>query len=290
MILDFIINTVLISIPEEAFIVAFVLIFTGKVDYINFKLKNIYKFMIPVLITAFTTGFLRIVLHQGLDYMPFLAILLLFVSITLVYKIRDFKKIMQCLGCTIIGSLIPGIEQMAYVPVSMSIMRLTMTDINKVNVGILCFTLPERVMEVLIITFLLSKKRNIIKVNPFRLILNNKTMSIVFFCNLAFNLFFVYIFTYEIYVERILSQLSIMLQLLATMFVILVPIVNIASFIGIVYMLAYREKSRRLFIVEETKAVSALISVLSRRGNYTQIQDELKDFNKQMKEIEKTKY
>jgi hypothetical protein len=288
--MDFIINTILISIPEEAFIVAFVLIFTGKADFINIKLKNIARFMIPVLIPALTSGFLRIILHHGLDYVTFLTMFLIFVSVALVYEIRGFKKIMQCLGCTIIGSLIPAIEQMAYVPVSMSIMRLTMADINKVDIGVLCFTLPERVIEVLIIAFLLSKKRNILKVNPFRLILSNKIMSIVFFFNLAFNLFFLYIFTYEIYVERILSQLSIMLQLLATMFVILVPIVNMASFIGIVYMLAYREKSRRMFIVEETKAVSALISVLSRRGNYTQIQDELKDFNKQMKEIEKTKY
>lgn len=290
MVLDFIINTVLISIPEESFMVAFVLILMGKVDFLNFKKSNVIKFSIPVLLTAFTTGFLRIILKFGMEFTPFLGILLIFVPIVVLYEIKGLKKIMQCFGCTVISILITGLVQLAYVPVSMSIMRLTTEDINKVNLNVLCLALPERVIEFLIIAVLYSKKKNIMRINPFRMILNNKTMSVIFFTNLIFNLFFVYIFTYEIYEKHILSELSILMQLLAVMFVIIVPVINMSSVVGIVYVLAYREKTKRMYIVEETKTVSALISVLSRRGNYTQIQDELKDFNQQIKDIEKAKY
>lgn len=286
MLLEFFITTVLISIPEASFVVAFTLIFMGKLEYMNLKKSNIIRFLIPAVLTAFTTSFLRIVLSFGMDFIPFLAILLVFLPIIFLYEVTSFKKIMQCLGCTIIATIIQGLLQVAYVPVTMSIMKLTTEDINKVNLGVLCFTLPERVFEIMIIAILFSKKKNLIRINPFKIIINNRNMAVIFFSSLALNLAFVYLFVYAIYEKGILTSLPILTQLFAVMMVIIIPIVNLSAIIGVIYILAFRERSKRMYIVEETKAVSALISVLSRSGNYRQIQEELKDFNQQIKEID----
>jgi hypothetical protein len=285
-ILDFIVNMVLVSIPEASFVIAFILVFMGKIEYLNFKRANLVRFFIPVLISAGTSSFLRVVLHFGMDFIPFLVIILVSISIDIIYGIRSYKKIMQCLACSIIALLVQGMIQFAYVPVSMSIMGLTMEDINKVSMGVICFTLPERVLEILLIAILLSKKKNLMHVNPLKIIINNRGMSIIFFSSIVLNLIFVYVFVYAVYVQRILANLSILSQLMSVMLIIMLPIINISAIIGVIYILAYREKSKRLYMVQETKAISALISLLSRNGNYTQIQDELKEFNRQIKEIE----
>lgn len=288
-IIDFIINTIIISIPEESFIVAFTLIFTGMVDRLKLKKENIISFLIPVLLSACTTGFLRKVLGIGSSLIPFLGIVLIFVSVIIIYKIRNVKKIIQCIAASIIGMIIPGLIQLSYVPVTMSILNMTAADIKKVNLGLFFFSLPERVIEILIILALVFMKNNFIRINPLRIIVRNKQILAIFFSCLVLNLVFVCFFTQVVYVEQILKNLSIIKQILAVGIIIIIPIVNIASVIGIIYLLAYREKSKRMYIVEETKAVSALVSILSRRGNYNQIQDELKEFNQQIKEIDMIK-
>jgi len=258
-IVKLILNIILVSIPEEIFFVAFALLIQKRHDLLKPNRRNVLRFSVPVLSLAFLSNILRTFFEVTADFMPIIAVLILFVSTALVYKIKGVRQLLKVFASYILSYLAVSIIQLSYIPLLLNTTGITANELNNYGLLLVLISLPERVIECCILAYLLSKRTNLIKINIFKEIFKNRTISVVTIGVFILNVVFVTLMGKLVFFNRILYNLGIVVQFVVIEGVLIFPILNIAMLFGVIYNMAAKEKFERMLSRER---IVTLVSIL----------------------------
>ena len=149
-----ILNSIIISIPEETFIIFLALFILGKLEFIKLKSSNLPRFMACVIPAAFLSYIVRDFLPFLTDYLMPIGIITVFLLIIFIYRINDRRDVLRAFVGTILSFIVAMICQMIYAPLVVFGTGISIDDINKSILLLFFWTLPERVMELSILILL----------------------------------------------------------------------------------------------------------------------------------------
>ena len=284
-IIPLIINILIVSIPEETFLTVCTLILMNRYDLIEPKKGNILRIASIVLPIAFMSDILRGFVGMDLNIMPFLAMGMLFFLILLVYRIKTSKGILKAFVSTCISFVIIIILQMMFFPLISATTNITAEMLNKPGIIIILVTLPERILEAVIITLFVVKKRSFTKLGLFKVFSRNPLLAYISGGIVFMNLLFVYIMIRLIYLDRILNDLNMILQIIVISIIILFPILNMTVLLGVINYSVNKLMHTKVYIQEESKVLRVLVKLLLEQERYKDIDAHLDSFIEEVKKI-----
>lgn len=240
-ILNALLNTIFVSIPEESVWVAIVLVGLRRFDLLDWRRwkENIKWLAIPIIPTAIMSNILRYVIKVPAPVMTTTTILVLCSSIIYIVMITDtlnitkksktllfFKTILLFLLSTVIMCL----TELSYFPILLFLENISANIINENILNNFLFSFPSRVLQIIILIYIIYNKTFNIKFKQILLIFKDKflmtMLSVCALITILMILFLVNTLGNNIFINNYSNTLKI---LVATMIFILPTI-----FFGIV--------------------------------------------------------
>ena len=180
-IVNALLNMFLVSLPEELFVVAMVLIFIGRDDLLDLRMwkDNIKWVSIPAIGMSFIISFAKFInISKPLSQIT--GMILLYLLILVVIKnnnlLKEKTKYFKILFYTALGFAIISILE-SYYPLILTLTKTTILYINTHFIYNFLCALPARVIEYSILVYLLVKKRDDVKIELFDIILKNNFLK-----------------------------------------------------------------------------------------------------------------
>ncbi len=260
-ILTIVANIMLISIPEEVFLVMFTLMLlrifnqayeielvnaqqvTGYKEYFNiFSKKDILRIGICSVPVAVLSNVLREVrIDENLIFL--ISTFSIFALILIVFKqYYSYKDIIKTFLSSVCSFLLFLIIEFSYVLV---IMYVTHKEVSYFNTSVLqkfILFLPERVVEYAIISFLLLKKASFSRARVVKSVLSSKVLTILVIIMLVFNSAILLILGKIIGFNQVLINLPDFEQILVIVGCFLFPTINISVFIVLIFYFANKKE------------------------------------------------
>lgn len=188
-----ILNTILVSIPEEMFYMIMAMIILGKRNLIDTSIikYNIGKLLLPVIPSALLSNIIRYVFksqYSAWGLLPPLLMLILIICICYDKNCNSWKSkildVLKIFGAFIASMLIGGILELSYMSLYLAVSNRLIIDINSnIFTGNFLMSFPSRIVEYMLIGFIILKynrgidifktiltKRNAIFIIPFIII------------------------------------------------------------------------------------------------------------------------
>jgi len=225
-------NLVLVTIPEQFFLVVMTLIFLKKfgiLDVLMWK-QNIKWILIPVIPISIIEDINTFIITNELFSSILTVLNLIFFYILIVYVIKnnsnefqmkDHRKIFLSLATSF---LILGVLESVTVPLMLLLLNKSLIFINSNATWNFIASIPSRIFESLILSFLIIKNNNVVKIRMFDVISKNNLLlvSTTTFVILS-NIFAVYAIKL-VGVNRILeNKVSMFGQIVISMGILVVP-------------------------------------------------------------------
>ncbi len=294
------INTLLVSIPEELFWVMFTLVAMGEFEYWREeeckKLLNEWDYVrvfVPVISVALISNILR---YSGLDFgfISFIPLIIMYVTIVLTGDILNDAKAVRWMGRAFVfmmlGYIIMGISEITYVPF---ILYGTGKTINEINQNLLLnflLTLPSRAIQYTILIYFIAKKRTLLKGNVFNHIFSSTLLTVSITILTVFD-FFVLFFAVKIIVyERVLIDMPLVSQIISTSMIVLFPIVNLCGLIWCVYYVENRAAESKKQASEKLEELREEIKAYTNNANYDNIMWKLNEIGAGIEEVSANLY
>lgn len=274
-----ILNSVIVSIPEETFVIYFVLLILGRTEFIKLKANNLPRFIACLIPAAFVPNFLRMLLPQVKDYMMLIGIVFIFTLIVLIYRITDIKEILRILIGTTLSIITVLIAQLTYAPLIMFGTGVDVNDVNNTPVLLFIWTLPERALEFSILLLVTLKKGMTAKINIFTVLSKNKLVASITLFLLTFNVAFLAIMGKLIFFDNILRGASLLNTVLIISLVIMFPIMNISLLLVVIYSVYYRYSIRLLLSKERISTLISVLAIYTEEKNYSKIDSLVTDLH-----------
>jgi len=245
-------NMFLVSLPEELFVVAIVLIGIGRDDLLDLRMwkDNIRWVALPAIGMSFIVSFARLT-NISKSLIQITGILVLFLLTLVVIKnnnlLKEKIKYFKTLFYTTLGIAIISILE-CYYPL---ILSLTKTNILYINshfiLNFLC-ALPARVIEYSILVYLLVKKSDDVKIKLFDIILKNSFLKRSMF-SLLIGIMITMIYLIKLIgIDLILINLSFFEQLIIVVMMFIIPTITITFILLIVnYILKVEKRIRQTY-------------------------------------------
>ena len=291
-----IINTLIVSIPEEAYLMSFCLILMNRFDVlefekaynrININSKKLIKFLIPVTISAALSNILRSSgINQNIIFL--VAIPAIFIPIVITYRIRDIWEIAKALILTMIGFLIMMLIEASYVPLISYGLNKTIHELNSSLFLNFIFSVPERAIECYIITYLAVKKFNYLKISVIKTIVNSKALTRITVVILGLNIAFLFVVGKLFYVDRILTSFSLQVQVLVNIVAVIFPILNLAGLWAIIYSIKCKEQFDITLSRDRLSVLTDALVYFYDKGKYDKVEvaiNDIKNSIDKLKEI-----
>ena len=241
-------NTILVSIPEEAFIVIMTLVFLKRFDMLDIRMwKHSLKWvMVPTIPVAMVINVFRYIIIIPKPTMSLIAfilmnVLILYVVIKNSYSI-DKKLIFKTIIFTVLSFIIVGLIELLYYPLSLSLLHKEMSFFDNKIIYNIIISLPARIIEICILTFVVIKKNNTVQVNLFNTIVKNRFFTNSFLTIIISIVSLIIYIAKLIIVDNIIIHISIVDQLILTSIVISAPIILITWFLMFINYLLTKEK------------------------------------------------
>lgn len=272
-----IINSLLVSIPEEIYLVMFTLILLGEFDYWRepeckklFHRFDIMRILLPATVTALLLNTFKY-LGISSDISTYSILILFYVMIVLTNNIFKDASALKWMGKMfvffIIGYITVGLSELIYIPLIQFSLTLTIEEINNDLFLNFLVSIPAKIIQLSILMFLIAKKRALTKNNIFKYIFANPILSISTFTFILLNLLFLWVLYKLIVFDQILINFSPQIQFLIVIFVIVLPLLNISVFFISIYYI--QNKELRIKKIAEKK----LINVANKINNYSKNKD-----------------
>lgn len=249
-IINAVLNTVFVSIPEGIVWVVFILILLKRKDMLDvyFWKQNLKQIMIPVLPVAISINLMRYILHVD-NLINFITIEIMMCSLV-IYMIKKnnflnekLNYIKIILFVILADFIIIVTTEGLCVLTIVYVLKMTIEQINNnILLNIMLSILP-RVLQVLIISFCLYKQSVGKMVNCIELIIKNKVLTISMIIFLFTVLVSNHLFQRFIIDIQYLNKFVLVTKLGLTLLMILIPVVIIVSYIVSVFSLLL-EKSK----------------------------------------------
>ena len=277
-----ILNSIIISIPEETFIIYLALFILGKSEFIKHKAGNLPRFLACVIPAAFISNILRDFLPQTRDYLMFIGIVIFFLLIVFIYRINDKKDLLRAFIGTILSFIAVMIFQLTYTPLVMFGTGISLDDINKSVLLLFIWTLPERAMEFSLLILLTVRKSMAARINIFSILSKNRLVALITLFLLIFNVAFLAIMGKLIFFDNILTNTSLLNIVLITALLIIFPVMNISLLIVVIYSVYYKYSIRLLLSKERISTLVSVLAVYTEEKNYSKIDSLVTDLHNQV--------
>jgi hypothetical protein len=277
-----ILNSIIISIPEETFVIYLSLLILGKPEFIKIKPGNLPRFVACLIPAAFAPNIMRWLLPQVTDYLMIIGILFIFTLIVFIYRIKDKKDILRIFIGTALSLIAVMLAQIAYTPLVMFGTGISMNEVNNTPILLFIWTLPERAIEFSLLILLTIKKNMTVKINILSILSRNKLVAFITVFLLTFNAAFLAIMGKLIFFDNILAKTSLFNIVLITALVIMFPIMNISLLAAVIYSVYYRYSIRLLLSKERISTLVSVLAVYTEERNYGKIDNLVTDLHNQV--------
>lgn len=280
-------NTLLVSIPEEFYVVMFTLTIMGEFDYwdepARKKLINIWDYpriIIPVIATSLVSNVLR---YIGFEFGigSLIPVVVLYVTIVLTNDItndaKPFRWMGRALGSLSIALIILGLSELVYTPFLINGTGKTIEQINNDIWRNFLSALPSKVIVYSALAYVIVKRRTLLKGNVFKCIAESRFLSVTILFIVAFDLFFVYaVYNLTVY-WRLLANLSHFTQVLVIITVVLFPLLNISAFIWVIYYVKNKEMQDKKVVHDSLNRLFSEIMEYTNEENYDNLKWKLNE-------------
>ena len=278
----------MISVPEQIYLLIFTLMLSNQYElFYPVTRKKQMKILLLVFISAFISVVLRTIGGFGMTYMAPIGILAYFILILLAYKITAFKQIIKLLGCIVISFITVMVIQLMFIPMVLYGTSITAETLNRPSLVTFLWTLPERMIELIILAAMITYKYNVYNIKLMQVIWQNRFFAIIFIVLLIVNFFIIYTFSINVYINKMLIGLSPVSQITIIVTAILFPLINLSSYFFVIFFVAYRRKNEQVFIKNEVLILKALVGLKLSEGRYHEIIKILNDFDFLIKDTNK---
>jgi len=241
-------NTILVSIPEESFIVIMTLVFLRRFDMLDIRMwKHSLKWiMVPTLPVAIMINVFRYIVIIPKPLMSLASFILMTILIIfMIIKnsvVFDKKLLFKTIMFTILSFVVVGLIELLYYPISLSLLHKQMSYFNNNILYNLLLAIPTRVLQICIVAFIIMRKNNDIEINLFNTIVRNKFFTKSFIMMITIMLFVIIYMGKLLMFDNILVELQVIDQLFIVLIVIVTPIILITWFLMFVNYLLTKEK------------------------------------------------
>lgn len=285
MIIPIILNILLASIPEETFFVVFSLIVMKRYDLLALKKANILKIAIIVVVIAVTSSIFRATSILDANLSPVYGLFSIFLFIILMFGIKSPKGVIKAF-LSVCGAFLAAIAmEILIYPILSSIPSFSVELVNKPGLMTVALSMPERVIQIILVTMLLLKRKSFMKLGFFKVISRNKPLAYITGGLVVFNLLFLYVMFKLIILDNILAGIQPITQVLVVALVIVFPLMNMSVLIGVINYSVNKYIYTRVYVQEEIKVLRVLVSMLLKQQRYGEIDTQLESFVDEIKKI-----
>ena len=238
-------NTILVSIPEEMFLAVMTLIFLKRFDMLDLKMwkYNLRLILIPVIPTALVINILRYLIFVPKPIIMLISILSLYILITYITKSNNYLKTMIYLTLSIV---IWGTLENITCPVLLFLIEKPL-DLFLSNVlWNFVLSIPSRVIGYVIIIYIIIKNNNPINVRLFDIIVKQKLYSrILLFLTISFNVVSVYIIKLITCNKILEGKITLIGKIIISELILVFPVIIIFLMVLLINDLICKERSIR---------------------------------------------
>lgn len=256
-------NTFLVSIPEEIFFILFTYIMMGEFDrWKDEDCKRLFepwdysRIFAPVIASALISNILR---YSGADLAIILpcSFLTLFIGMVVMADIFNNARAVKWIGSAfvflLLGTLYAGLCEFLYIPVLIYGTGKTLAEINNSMLQNFVISIPAKIMEYSLLAFMVAHKRALLKTNIIKVVLASRALTAFTLVNLISNLCFLIVMYRMVCYERVLEGLSADVRLIVIIGICLLPLINLSTLIGSIYYLKNCEAAGKKATVEQIK-------------------------------------
>ncbi len=295
-----VIKTLLVSIPEELFLVMFTLIIVGEFEYWQEpeckRLINRFDYVrvfLPTLVGALLSNILRSI---GLNYgfYQFITPIVIYILIVLTNDVFGdayaIKWIIKAFISFMVGFLFIGISEFIYAPFIIYGTNLTMAKIQSSLLLYFMTSLPPRFLQYFLLCYLVSKKRTFLKGQLLRNILSSPVLSVIFSILVLINILFLWLMYKIIVFDRVLISVSPFYQVFIIISVILFPMLNLSGLIWSSYLLKSKETKDKKSASEQLHSLLRELELYTFNGKYSNIRWKLNKISTDIEEVANNLY
>ena len=265
-------NTLLVSIPEEIYLVMFTLILIGEFDYWKEeeckKIINRWDYS-RILIPSVTVAFiLNIIKYTNSEtFISSLICLLVFfglIAITndILNDARPFKWLTKAFVFLIIGQITIGLTELLYVPFVVYATGRAVSEINNDILLNFLLSLPSRLIQYTILAILVNRLRKRDKGSFISYLLSNQALILILAVIVLFDFFFMFVMYRAIVFKNALLSLSHVMQFEIIICVAMFPMLNISAMLWAAFYVKNKE------INEKKDTLNKLDKVLENLNTY----------------------
>lgn len=270
-------NTLLVSIPEELYLVLFTLILMGEFDYWKekecvkmFDRWDYIRVLVPTLVAAICSNVFRYAgVNSALNTL--LVLLILFLCIVFTGNIWGDASALKWTGKAflflLLGFISLGIAKLIYAPIILYATGITVKEINNNILLNFFISLPSRLLEYSLLIFFIIRKRSFLQGKIFKVIFKSKILSLISAITLLINASFLILITKLVVFDRALSHSSDFLQYSLIIGTLVFPIFNISSLIWSVYYVKNQHLAQQKKVSDEIQSLRKDLEQLKNSDN-----------------------
>jgi len=232
-------NMFFVSLPEELFVVAMVLICIGKDDLLDIRMwkENLKWVILPAIGMSFIVSFAKFI-NIPKPYNQIVGMIVLYGLLIVVVInnniIKDEIKYIKIFAYTLLAFVIIAILESGYYPLICSLTKTTIIYINSNFIYNFLSALPARAIEYSILVYLLVKRKDDIKIKLFNIILRNNFLK-KSMIGLLVSIAFIIIYLIKLIgIDLVLENLPFAEQLFDTILIFIIPTIAITWMLLIV--------------------------------------------------------
>jgi len=241
-------NFILVSVPEETVIVILTLIFLKRFDMLDIRMLkyNLKILFIPILPVAIIVNLFRYIIIiprpiMSLSAISLMSILLVYIIIKNSYTVTR-RVIIKTIIFTVLSFITVGLIETLYYPITLIMLHKEMAFFDNNILYNFLISLPGRILEVCVISYIIVKRNNQIPINLFNTVIRNKFFTNSFIFIMVFSLFVIIYMAKLIIINNIFNNLNLFDQLIINIIVMAIPTLLITWFLIFINYLLTKEK------------------------------------------------
>jgi hypothetical protein len=239
-IINALLNMLLVSVPEEFIWSVLSLIFLKRFDLLDWRRwkYNLKQLMIPVLPTALMINILRYIIIVPKPIMTLINVVLINVLIIIMLKhnkrVEDKFLIIKSVLFNLLSLFLMTLIEYIYVPTMLFLIKKSINDINNDILLNFLLSLPTRILQIIVVIFILIKKDSQLYVKTIKYILYDKFIMIttLIFVGIILSIWVLLVNFFGDF--NIIGQLSINQQLLTSVLLLIIPTIIISLLLYII--------------------------------------------------------
>lgn len=295
-----IINTLLVSIPEELFLVMFILIMLGEFEYWKEdeckKIINNWDYsriLIPTIVAALLSNILRYTIVD-FDISTPVSIIVFYILIILTNDIFGDASCAKWMGKAFIflifGSLIMFVIEFSYIPFVLYSSGKSINEINNDVMLNFVVSIPSRLIEFIIIAVFIIKKRTLMKAKIIGLIFENRILATFTIVIAIFSFSIALLMAKLIGYEKVLGNITPSLRFIIIIGICIFPIINISGLVWCVYYVENRAFQKQKVTRDKLNNILNNVKICTANDNYDTIKWKLNEIVMDIEDVSNNLY